>query len=74
MFNLIQQRQIRCGAKLTISYSSFIKESQILNNILYANFKNVIENPTLAFKKLGIGNLARQLKATSRNVIASKST
>jgi hypothetical protein len=74
MFNLIQRRQICRGAKLTISRSSFIKESQILNNIRFKDFKDAIKNPTSAFENLGIGNLVRQLKATSRHVMASGSS
>jgi hypothetical protein len=74
MFNLKQRRQICRGAKLTISRSSFIKESQILNNIRSKDFKDAIKNPTSAFENPGIGNLVRQLKATSRHVMASGSS
>jgi hypothetical protein len=73
MFNLIQRRQICRRAKLAISCSSFIKESQILNNIHSKDFKDVIENPISTFEKPKIGNLIHQLKATSRHVMASKS-
>jgi hypothetical protein len=52
----MQQRQICIGAKSTISCFSFIIESQILNNICCEDFKGIIENPILAFEKLGIGN------------------
>ena len=57
MFNLIQRRQICCGAKLTIYHFSFIKESHIIKNIPSMDFNNVIENPTSTFEKPGIGNL-----------------
>jgi hypothetical protein len=70
MFNLIQRRQICREAKLTISRFSFIKESYILNNICSMDFNNVIENSTSTFEKPRIGNLERQLKATSRHVMA----
>jgi hypothetical protein len=47
---------------------------QILNNIRSEDFKDVIKNPTSAFENPGIGNLVRQLKATSRHVMASGSS
>jgi hypothetical protein len=57
MFNLIQRRQIYLGTKLTISRSSFVKESQLLNKIQSIVFNDRIENPKLAFSKPNIKKL-----------------
>ncbi|HYP43548.1 MAG TPA: DUF6570 domain-containing protein, partial [Candidatus Nitrosocosmicus sp.] len=70
MFNLIQRRQICRGARLTVSRTSFVKESQILNNIRSIDFNDVIKDPTTAFQKPGVGYLIRQLKASSKHVMA----
>jgi len=70
MFNLIQRRQICLGTKLTISRSSFVKESQLLNKIQSIDFNVIIENPKLAFSKPNIKNLLHHLKTSSRHVLA----
>ena len=74
MFNFIQRRQICRVAKLTISHSSSIKKSQILNNICSEDFEDAINNPTSAYENPGTGNLVCQLQATSRHVMAIRSS
>jgi hypothetical protein len=54
--------------------SSLIRGSQILNNICSEDYKDIIDDPTLAFGKLGIENLVHHLKSTSRHIIASRSS
>jgi len=70
MFNLIQCKQTCLGTKLTISISSFVKESLLLNKIQSVNFNDIIENPKLAFNKPNIKNLLHHLKTSGRHVLA----
>jgi hypothetical protein len=69
LFYIIQSKIIILGAKLTVSRSSNMNESKLLNEIQITNFDDIIFNPQNIHHKTNICSLLQHI-TDSINVMA----